>query len=184
MRLARSWFIVTAAATASAILALAPATRADARPAASPAGVAASRACPPAGFAVSFSDSLDKLVYHGVALGGLSSLAWDPRSAAWVSAVDNHGTDPARIWFFRNLAHPTVIRDPLVLRQPDGTAYDGTNSDNEGRESLLVEEAAFSATAGNSEELYAVTGVNAAPDVSTVANLSVAPAKDVVSKKL
>jgi hypothetical protein len=72
MRLARSWFIVTAAATASAILALAPATRADARPAASPAGVAASRACPPAGFAVSFSDSLDKLVYHGVALGGLS----------------------------------------------------------------------------------------------------------------
>ena len=106
MRLARSWFNVTAAATASAILALAPATRADARPAASPAGVAASRACPPAGFAVSFSDSLDKLVYHGVALGGLSSLAWDPRSAAWVSAVDNHGTDPARIWFFRNLAHP------------------------------------------------------------------------------
>ena len=308
MRLARSWFIVTAAATASAILALAPATRADARPAASPAGVAASRACPPAGFAVSFSDSLDKLVYHGVALGGLSSLAWDPRSAAWVSAVDNHGTDPARIWFFRNLAHPTVIRDPLVLRQPDGTAYDGTNSDNEGlavlpdgnylvssetepsiriygrdgvqkaslpvparfavtgttpegqaasnatlegltishsgreivaamegalsgdvsssgdatlhrflvydldrhgnwqltrqiayraeagnripevqaygRDSLLVEEAAFSTTAGNSEELYAVTGVNAAPDVSTVANLSVAPAKDVVSKKL
>src|SRR6478736_2586748 len=276
MRLARSWFIVTAAATASAILALAPATRADARPAASPAGVAASRACPPAGFAVSFSDSLNKLVYHGVALGGLSSLAWDPRSAAWVSAVDNHGTDPARIWFFRNLAHPTVIRDPLVLRQPDGTAYDGTNSDNEGlavlpdgnylvssetepsiriygrdgvqkaslpvparfavtgttpegqatsnatlhrflvydldrhgnwqltkqiayrtevgnripevqaygRDSLLVEEAAFSTTAGNSEELYAVTGVDAAPDVSTVANLSVAPAKDVVSKKL
>jgi hypothetical protein len=308
MRLARPWFIVTAAAAASAILALAPATRADARPAASPAGIAASRACPPAGFAVSFSDSLDKLVYHGVALGGLSSLAWDPRSAAWVSAVDNHGTDPARIWFFRNLAHPTVIRDPLVLRQPDGTAYDGTNSDNEGlavlpdgnylvssetepsiriygrdgvqkaslpvparfavtgttpegqatsnatlegltisrsgreivaamegalsgdvssggdatlhrflvydldrhgnwqltkqiayrtetgnripevqaygRDSLLVEEAAFSATAGNSEELYAVTGVNAAPDVSAVANLSLAPARDVVSKKL
>ena len=25
-----------------------------------------------------------------------------------------------------------MIRDPLVLRQPDGTAYDGTNSDNEG----------------------------------------------------
>jgi hypothetical protein len=25
-----------------------------------------------------------------------------------------------------------VIRDPLVLRKPDGTAYDGTNSDNEG----------------------------------------------------
>src|SRR5215813_12466591 len=308
MRLARSWFIVTAAATASAILALAPAARADARPAASPAGVAASRACPPAGFAVSFSDSLDKLVYHGVELGGLSSLAWDPRSAAWVSAVDNHGTDPARIWFFRNLAHPTVIRDPLVLRQPDGTAYDGTNSDNEGlavlpdgnylvssetepsiriygrdgvqkaslpvparfavtgttpegqatsnatlegltisrsgreiiaamegalsgdvsasgdatlhrflvydvdkhgtwqltkqigyrtdtgnripevqaygQHSLLVEEAAFSTTAGNSVELYAVKNIDKAPDVSNVANLSAAPARDVVSKQL
>src|ERR1700761_4899479 len=132
MRLARSWFIVTAAATASAILALVPATRADARPTASPAGVAASSACPPAGFAVSFSDSLDKLVYHGVTLGVLSSLAWDPRSAAWVSAVDNHGTDPARIWFFLNLADPKVIRDPLVLKKPDGTPYDGTNSDNEG----------------------------------------------------
>ena len=37
--------------------------------------VAASRACPPAGYALSFSDSLDKLVYNGVELGGLSSLA-------------------------------------------------------------------------------------------------------------
>ena len=52
-------------------------------------------------------------------LGGLSSLAWDPRSAAWVSAVDNHGSDPARIWFFRNLTHPTVIRDPLSMISDD-----------------------------------------------------------------
>jgi len=266
-----------------------------------------SRACPPAGYAISFSDRLDKLVFHGTELGGLSSLAWDPRSASWVSAVDNHGTDPARIWFFRDLAHPTVTRDPLVLRRPDGTAYDGTNSDNEGlavlpdgdylvssetepsiriygrdgvqkaslpiparfavtgttpdgqatnnatlegltitrsgheiissmegalsgdvsssgdatfhrflvydqardgswqltrqisyrtetgnripevqaygRDSLLVEEAAFSTTTGNSEELYAVTGTARAKDVSGVTNLSTAPA-DVVSKKL
>src|ERR1700761_1602613 len=308
MRLARSWFIVTAAATASAILALVPATRADARPAASLAGVAASRACPPAGFAVSFSDSLDKLVRNGVELGGLSSLAFDARSHAWASAVDNHGTDPARIWFFRNLAHPTVVRDPLVLRRPDGTAYDGTNSDNEGlavlpdgdylvssetepsiriynrdgvqqaslpiparfavtgttpegqatsnatlegltvsrsgteiissmeaalsgdvsasgdatrhrfliydqarngtwkltkqiayrtgtgnripevqaygRDSVLVEEAAYSATAGNSEQLYAVKSIDAAPDVSDVTNLSAASAADVVKKQL
>ena len=46
-----------------------------------------------------------------------------------------------------------------------------------------MEEAAFSATAGNSEELYAVTGVARAKDVSNVANLSSAPA-DAVSKKL
>jgi hypothetical protein len=311
MALARPWLIATAAA-ASAALTLAPAVRANAQPAtgtgqATVTGLA-SRACPPAGFAVSFSDSLDKLVYHGVELGGLSSLAYDARSAAWVSAVDNHGTDPARIWFFRNLAHPTVTRDPLVLRKPDGTAYDGTNSDNEGlavlpdgdylvssetepsiriygrdgvqkaslpiparfavtgttpdgqatsnatlegltisrsgheilssmegalsgdvsasgdatfhrflvydqarngtwqltkqiayrtetgnripeiqaygKDSLLVEEAAFSTTAGNSEELYAVKNADSAPDVSNVANLSQAPASDVVSKKL
>ena len=311
MALARPWLIATAAA-ASAALTLAPAVSANAQAAtgtgrATVAGLA-SRACPPAGFAVSFSDSLDKLVYHGVELGGLSSLAYDARSAAWVSAVDNHGTDPARIWFFRNLAHPTVTRDPLVLRKPDGTAYDGTNSDNEGlavlpdgdylvssetepsiriygrdgvqkaslpiparfavtgttpdgqatsnatlegltisrsgreiissmegalsgdvsasgdatfhrflvydqartgtwqltrqiayrtetgnripevqaygKDSLLVEEAAFSTTAGNSEELYAVKNADSAPDVSNVANLSQAPAGDVVSKKL
>jgi hypothetical protein len=257
---------------------------------------------------VSFSDSLDKLVYQGTELGGLSSLAYDPRSASWVSAVDNHGTDPARIWFFRNLAHPVVTRSPLVLRQPDGTPYDGTDSDNEGlavlpdgdylvssetepsiriygrdgvqlaslpiparfavtgatpagqatsnatlegltisrsgreivaamegalsgdvsasgdatlhrflvydvdrhgtwqltrqiayrtqagnripevaaygTDSLVVEEAAFSATAGNSVELYAIQHVDAAPDVSGVASLSLAPAHDVVSKKL
>src|ERR1700744_2540242 len=123
----------TALATALAA-ALAPAASASAgtQPSATPAQPAAPGACPPAGYALSFSDRLDKLVYHGVELGGLSSLAWDARSGAWVSAVDNHGTDPARIWFFRNLADPKVIRAPLVLKMPDGTPYDGTNSDNEG----------------------------------------------------
>jgi hypothetical protein len=145
MKLNRRWWpLASVAAVASVAAAVVPAA-ASAQPVsgaaalAGPAatgvtapGAAASRACPPAGYALSFSDSLDKLVYHGVELGGLSSLAYDPRSAAWVSAVDNHGTDPARIWFFRNLADPKVIRDPLVLKKPDGTPYDGTNSDNEG----------------------------------------------------
>ncbi len=266
-----------------------------------------SRACPPAGLAVSFSDSLDKLVHNGATLGGLSSLAYDPRSAAWVSSVDNHGTDPARLWFFRNLNNPQVVRDPLVLRRPDGTAYDGTTSDNEGlavldngdyvvssetepsiriynrdgiqqaslpiparfavtgttpageatgnatlegltvtpdgreiiaamegalsgdvaagdatahrllvythdqhdvwslakqvgyrtqpgnriaevaaygRSSLLVEEAAFSTTVGNSVQLYAVRNTDNAVDVSAVANLGVAPAADIATKRL
>lgn len=88
--------------------------------------------CAPDAFAVGFSDSLDKLVRGGAELGGLSSLAYDARSRAWASTVDNNGTDPARIWFFRDLKHPTVVRDPLVLRMPDGTPYDGKNSDNEG----------------------------------------------------
>jgi uncharacterized protein len=298
--------LATAASAAlAATFVLGPAPSAQARPAANPT---ASRACPPAGQAVSFSDSLDKLVRNGVELGGLSSLAFDRRSHAWVSSVDNHGTDPARLWFFRNLASPTVVRDPLVLRKPDGTPYDGTTSDNEGlavlpngdylvssetepsiriydrdglqiaslpvparfavtgttpagqatsnatlegltisrsgreiiaamegalsgdvsaagdstlhrflvydldrtgtwqltkqiayrteagnrvpevaaygHDSLLVEEAAFSTTAGNSVELYAVKHIHSAPDVSSVTNLSLAPAGDVVSKKL
>jgi hypothetical protein len=88
--------------------------------------------CAPSASALSFSDSLDKLVYNGTELGGLSSLAYDSRQHAWVSAVDNNGKDPARIWSFRDLNHPAVSHDPLVLRRPDGTAYDGTNSDNEG----------------------------------------------------
>jgi hypothetical protein len=316
MKLNRRWWpLASVAAVASVAAAVVPAA-ASAQPVSGPAapagpattGVAASRACPPAGYALSFSDSLDKLVYNGVELGGLSSLAWDARSAAWVSAVDNHGTDPARIWFFRNLADPKVIRDPLVLKRPDGTPYDGTNSDNEGlavlpdgdylvssetepsiriynragvqqaslpiparfavtgttpdgqatsnatlegltisrsgkeiissmeaalsgdvsasgdatlhrfliydqarngtwkltkqiayrtetgnripevqaygRDSLLVEEAAFTSTAGNSEELYAVKDTASAPDVSNVTNLSTAPARDVVKKQL
>jgi uncharacterized protein len=302
--------LATAASAAlAATFFLAPAASAQAGPArAATRAAAPSRACPPQGFALSFSDGLDKLVDDGVELGGTSSLAFDPRSLAWVSSVDNHGTDPERLWFFRNLASPHVVRDPLVLRKPDGTPYDGTTSDNEGlvvlpngdylissetepsiriydrtglqisslpvparfavkgttpdgqatgnatlegltisrsgreviaamegalsgdvpasgdatlhrflvydagpsgawqltrqiayrtdtgnripevaaygRDSLLVEEAAFSATTGNSVELYAVKHTANAPDVSNVANLSSAPASDEVSKTL
>jgi hypothetical protein len=100
--------------------------------AAGPASANDAAACPPATRAVGFSDNLDKLVYDGVTLGGLSSIAWDRRSGAWASTVDNHATDPSRIWFFRDPLHPSVVRDPLVLRRPDGTAYDGTTADNEG----------------------------------------------------
>jgi hypothetical protein len=90
------------------------------------------RACPPGATAVSYSDGLDKLVHDGVTVGGLSDMAWDRRSGAWVSSVDNHATDPARLWFWRNPGDPGVVRDPLVLRRPDGTPYDGTTADDEG----------------------------------------------------
>ncbi|MFF1635437.1 esterase-like activity of phytase family protein [Leifsonia sp. NPDC058248] len=91
-----------------------------------------SRLIPPRATALGYSDSLNKLVHNGVALGGLSSLAFDKRSNSWISAVDNHASDPARIWFLRDLADPTVVRDPLVLKRADGTPYDGTTSDDEG----------------------------------------------------
>ncbi|MEV6904577.1 esterase-like activity of phytase family protein [Amycolatopsis sp. NPDC051372] len=88
--------------------------------------------CSPRVSALGFSDALDKRVVNGADVGGLSSLAFDVRSHSWASAVDNHASDPARIWFFRNLGDPKPVRDPLVLRKPDGTPYTGTGSDNEG----------------------------------------------------
>ena len=91
-----------------------------------------SRSCPPAGVALGFSDALDKLDVNGVRVGGLSSLAYDHTRRAWASTVDNRATEPSRIWFFRNLASPRVVGAPLVLRRPDGTAYDGATADHEG----------------------------------------------------
>ncbi len=82
--------------------------------------------------------------------------------------VDRHGT-----W---QLTKQIAYRTEAGNRIPEVAAY--------GTDSLVVEEAAFSATAGNSVELYAVQHVDAAPDVSGVANLSLAPARDVVTKKL
>ncbi|MCU1528675.1 MAG: hypothetical protein JWP75_2438 [Frondihabitans sp.] len=268
----------------------------------------ASRVVPPAAIALGYSDALNKLVYNGTEIGGLSSLAYDQRSASWVSAVDNHASDPSRIWFFRNLSDPRVTREPLVLKQPDGTPYTGVTADNEGLavlpdgdflvssetepsirifgrdgvqkaslpvparfavtgttpageatsnttlegltispsghtviaamegalsgdvsaagdanshrflvytqdrrgawslekqidyrtdagqrvpevaaysdDAFLVEEASYSAATGNAVDLYAVTGLERATDVSSISNLSSAPAGDVVSKKL
>lgn len=88
--------------------------------------------CPPAAGAVGYSDGLDKLAADGVTVGGLSSMARDNRTGAWASTVDNHDTDPARIWFFRDPLRPAVTGVPLVLRRPDGTPYDGKTADNEG----------------------------------------------------
>jgi hypothetical protein len=104
--------------------------RAGARAAAN--GGATSRVCPPAAVALSFSDALDKKVYDGATVGGLSNIAYDKRSHAYVSSVDNHATDPSRLWFYRDLGHPTIVRDPLVLKAPDGTPYTGVTADNEG----------------------------------------------------
>lgn len=96
------------------------------------AGPSASRVCPPSALALSFSDSLDKHVVDGAEVGGLSDLAWDPATHTYASTVDNHGTDPSRVWFIRGLQDPAVAGGPLVLRRPDGTAYDGETADNEG----------------------------------------------------
>jgi hypothetical protein len=88
--------------------------------------------CRPAAVALSFSDTLDKLTIGGATVGGLSDVAYDPRTKSYVSSVDNHLTDPSRLWFYRNLHSPKVSRAPLVLSKPDGTPYTGLTADNEG----------------------------------------------------
>jgi hypothetical protein len=123
----RSLAVTAAVATVAAVL---PATVAGAAPAV-PASLP-DRGCAPSGAALSYSDALDKRTASGTTVGGLSDLAFDRRSNAWASTVDNHAADPARIWFFRDLARPRVAREPLVLKRPDGTPYDGTTADNEG----------------------------------------------------
>jgi uncharacterized protein len=123
--------VLFAAALAAVAVAAVPAgaTQVGARRGAPTRG---SNACPPSARALGYSDALDKYTQGGAELGGLSSIAYDSRAHAYVSAVDNHASDPARLWFYRDLASPHVVGPPLVLRRPDGTPYTGTDSDNEG----------------------------------------------------
>lgn len=80
-----------------------------------------------------YTDALDNLSYNNERVGGLSSLAWDQQSNSYVSSLDNNGDTTARIWFLGNdMSKPTITRAPLILKQQDGTAYTGNNSDNEG----------------------------------------------------
>jgi len=77
--------------------------------------------------AVGYSDALDKNVAFGAEVSGLSSIAWDQRQRAWVSALDNNGATPEYVWSYRDLSDPKVIHAPLVLKKADGTPYDGGN---------------------------------------------------------
>lgn len=131
--------------------------------------------CPPAASAVSFSDALDKKVVDGVTLGGLSDIAWDARTRSWASTVDNHGTDPARIWFWRDPSHPVVAGDPLVLKRPDGTPYDGTTSDNEGLVVLPNGDFLVSSETEPSIRIYGRDGIQKS-SLPVPARFAVAPA--------
>jgi hypothetical protein len=144
------------------LLLLAPAVPAAAHP----------NDCPPRATAVSFSDVLDKVQVDGVTVGGLSDLAWDRRTHAWASTVDNHGTDPARIWFWRSSG---VVGGPLVLRRPDGTAYDGTTSDNEGLGVLPDGDFVVSSETEPSIRIFGRDGVQKA-SLPVPARFQVAPA--------
>ncbi|KJE21245.1 hypothetical protein FF36_04476 [Frankia torreyi] len=127
-----------ATTTASPTTAAAPtatAPTATGNPAAAGAATAPSvpweRACPPTAVAVGFSDALDKASIDGVTVGGLSGLAADRRSGGYVAVQDHSGTEPARLFFFRDPRHPGLT-GTLTLRRPDGTPYDAASFDGEG----------------------------------------------------
>jgi len=105
---------------------------------------------------------------EGALSGDVSSTGDATLHRFLVYDLDRHGN-----W---QLTKQIAYRTEAGNRIPEVQAY--------GRDSLLVEEAAFSTTAGNSEELYAVQDTASAPDVSNVTNLSAAPARDVVKKQL
>ncbi|WP_261564629.1 esterase-like activity of phytase family protein [Frankia gtarii] len=122
---------IVLAAAAAAALACSAATAAAASTAAMAPGGPRGRACPPTAVAVGFSDALDKASIDGVAVGGLSGLAADRRSGGYVAVQDHSGTEPARLFFFRDPRHPTPT-GTLTLRRPDGTPYDASSFDGEG----------------------------------------------------
>ncbi|WP_137123419.1 esterase-like activity of phytase family protein [Segeticoccus rhizosphaerae] len=94
----------------------------------------ASATCPPRGWALGFSDALDKQEVQGVEVGGLSALARDVRRHAWAAIEDHSGDQPTRMWFLRDVAGPgdPTVSGTLLLRHADGTPYDGSSFDAEG----------------------------------------------------
>ncbi len=157
----RRRFVVPALASALTLTALVGAgASADAAPRA--AARPAANACPPSARALGYSDALDKVTFGSATLGGLSSIAYDSRAHAYVSAVDNNKSDPARMSFYRDLGSPHVVGAPLVLRTPDGTAYNGVNSDNEGLGVLPDGDYVISSETEPSIRIYGRDGVQKA----------------------
>ncbi|MFG1997207.1 esterase-like activity of phytase family protein [Actinoplanes sp. NPDC048988] len=100
-------------------------------PGAEAAPASAGDRCAPSAKAVSYSDSLNKTTFGGVAIGGLSGITYDKVSRGYVSVVDRSGTQPASLVFLRDPGAPRVTAT-TALKRADGTAYDGTNFDGEG----------------------------------------------------
>ena len=84
-----------------------------------------------------FSDALNKDIFEGTSVGGLSGLTYDQRRGAYYSIVDNQGTTDARFYTLdvpvdrSGLGTPEVI-DVTVLRKASGDPFTGADFDGEG----------------------------------------------------
>ena len=85
-----------------------------------------------------YSDKLDKRVYRGTKLGGLSGLAYDTRQDLYYAVVDREQWyTPARFYTLRLSLDHGRLGDPQIvgvtfLRDPSGRPYTGKNFDGEG----------------------------------------------------
>jgi hypothetical protein len=85
-----------------------------------------------------YSDKLDKRVYRGTKLGGLSGLAYDTRQDLYYAVVDREQWDTlARFYTLRLSLDHGRLGDPQIvgvtfLRDPSGRPYTGKNFDGEG----------------------------------------------------
>lgn len=81
---------------------------------------------------VGFSDALDKTVFQGTQVAGLSALSMTSRSKG-LALVDNIGTSDARVYGLSVRKGVEVgVRSVTVLRRADGTPYNGSDFDGEG----------------------------------------------------
>ncbi len=138
------------------------------------AGFSLPSGCPPSAYPIAYSDRLDKQVVDGATIGGLSDLAYDRQRRAYASTVDNHDTDPSRVWFYRNLLFPHVVGS-LVLKTPDGTPYTGATADNEGLAFLPDGDLLVSSETEPSIRVFGRDGVQRA-SLPVPARFAVAPA--------
>jgi len=105
-----------------------------------PAAQAATPSWPSCGSGASligYSDALDKTVYQGTDVGGLSGLAYDAARNVYYAVVDNQGSTPSRVYTLsipvsnNGLGNPAITAVTILLDK-SGTPFTGENFDGEG----------------------------------------------------
>src|SRR5690349_2067690 len=84
---------------------------------------------------LSVNHSIDKTTFGGLAVGGLSALAFTHGNQA-LALTDNQGTTPARFFTLRLRGERVETTKVTTLKKVDGTPFTGQTMDAEG---LVVE---------------------------------------------
>jgi uncharacterized protein len=118
----------------------------------------------------------------------LEGLAISPSGHTIVAAMEGALSGDGGTTSHRMLVYTKGWRGTWTLTKQIGYRTDAGNRIPEvalvSDDRMIVEEAAFTATAGNSVDLYAVSGIAHASDITAIPNLSTAPASRILSKTL